>query len=87
MQKKTPLSSKCKRSQNCCDKSQYREAGLKEKFRMLLHLSYCRRCRHYTVNNTRLTRLLKKAEIKTCTKAEKESFQQQIQDFMARKNN
>ncbi|MGY5848680.1 hypothetical protein ACW6QP_14815 [Salegentibacter sp. HM20] len=86
MQKKTSLSSKCKRSQNCCDKSQYREASLREKFRMLLHLSYCHSCRHYTVTNTRLTYLLRKAKIKTCTKAEKENFQQQIQDFMARKN-
>lgn len=74
----------CNKAENCCDKSQYKEAGMREKFSMLLHLMLCRPCRKYSSKNTRLTKLIEKSGIKNCTKEEKEVFRHRIQKEMSK---
>lgn len=76
----------CSRAENCCDKSQYKEAGVREKASMLLHLMLCRPCRNYSSKNGKLTELLKKSGIKNCTKEEKKSFKEKLQKAMAKQN-
>lgn len=48
----------CDEANHVCDKTQYKEATLWEKIKLTLHLMYCRICRKYTKNNSKLTKLL-----------------------------
>ena len=69
----------CSKAENYCDKQQYNEARLFEKIKLRVHLLFCETCQKYTSKNSRLTNLVKKASIKTCTKKEKEKFKRKIQ--------
>jgi len=77
----------CAKAENCCDKSQYDEAGIREKASMLLHLVLCRPCRKYTSKNTKLTTLIKKSSLKTCTEKEKKVWKQRLDKEMAKQEN
>lgn len=86
MQKKKFFLIDCSKAENCCDKSQYNEAGFMEKVNMLFHLMLCRACRKYTSKNTKLTHLIKKAEIKPCSEAEKKNHKQKLEEAITRQN-
>lgn len=47
---------KCDEACLICDKAQYKEAILKDKLRLILHLISCKYCRSYVRNNKKLTR-------------------------------
>lgn len=68
----------CEDSVQCCDKAQYNEASLWEKMRIHIHIAFCKPCRDYTSKNVKLTKMIKKANIKTCTKKEKENWEREI---------
>lgn len=70
----------CSKAEECCDKAQYHEAGFLEQMKLRLHLIFCSTCKNYTRNNVKLTSLLKKANIKTCTKQEKENYKKKIEE-------
>lgn len=84
MQKKNFFLIDCSEAADCCDKAQYKEAGAVERIKMLIHLLYCSRCRDYTIKNTRLTKLLKKARLKTCTAEEKQQWKEKIDGEMTK---
>ena len=69
----------CSEAAYCCDKKQYNEASGPEKLKMLLHLILCKRCRKYSSNNNRLTELIKKSNLKTCTVDEKKVWKKEIE--------
>ena len=69
----------CSQAERCCDKAQYNEAGFLEKIRLKIHIRFCKTCNKYTKKNTRLSALIKKASIKTCSKEEKEAYRKQIE--------
>ncbi|MFT5846502.1 MAG: hypothetical protein ACJARX_000428 [Psychroserpens sp.] len=48
----------CEEANHVCDKTQYKEATLLEKIKLNIHLIYCKVCRKYTKNNTKLTKLV-----------------------------
>jgi hypothetical protein len=50
----------CKEANHVCDKTQYKEATLWEKFLLNIHLIYCKFCRKYSKNNANLTKLMTK---------------------------
>ncbi|PKD16477.1 glycine dehydrogenase [Salegentibacter salinarum] len=75
----------CSKAENCCDKSQYNEAGTREKISMLFHLLFCGPCRKYTSRNTKLTRLIKKSKLKTCSEEEKKAWKNRIEKEIAKK--
>lgn len=75
----------CSKAENCCDKSQYNEAGTREKISMITHLLLCRACRKYTTKNTKLTRLIKKSKLKTCSEEEKKAWKKRIEREIAKK--
>lgn len=77
--KKRFLFLSCKETAKCCDKAQYDEATFSEKVMIHLHIMMCKPCRSYTAKNIKLTDLLKKAKIKTCTKEEKEAWKNKIE--------
>lgn len=55
---------KCEEAGHTCDKSQYKESGFFEKVLLNIHLLYCSACRKYVKRNTKLTRLIKKSQLK-----------------------
>lgn len=69
---------KCSESSECCDKAQYDEASVFEKIKIQLHNFFCKPCSDYTAKNVKLTKIIKKADIKTCTEAEKQSWREKI---------
>lgn len=77
----------CSRAVDCCNKSQYQEASLKEKINLLLHLIICGRCREYTSRNTKLSKLINKAKLKKCSEAEKEIHRKKIKEASTSSNN
>ncbi len=70
----------CSEAENFCDKAQYREAGFQNKIKLRLHLLFCKTCKDYTRKNLKLSKLLKKASIKTCTRQEKENYKRKIEE-------
>lgn len=68
----------CSEASRCCDKAQYDEASRFDKFKIHLHNFFCRPCSDYTEKNVKLTKIIKKAEIKTCSEAEKQSWRDKI---------
>lgn len=74
MQKKKLFYLNCAEALEFCDKSEYKEASLSNKFRLRLHLLLCENCKKYHQQNRRLSFLMNKASLKTCTSEEKQIF-------------
>lgn len=74
----------CDDANHVCDKTQYKEATLWEKIKLNIHLIYCRACRKYTKNNTKLTNIIKKAEVECldekCKEAMKLDFEKALEE-------
>lgn len=74
----------CDEANHTCDKTQYNDATLWEKIKLNIHLIYCRACRKYTANNSKLTKTIKKAEVEcldTATKADmKKEFERVLNE-------
>ena len=74
----------CDEANHTCDKTQYNEASLWEKIKLNIHLLYCRACREYTKNNTKLTKLMRRKEVKAMPTKEKgnlqETFKKELQN-------
>ncbi len=69
---------KCNESTKVCDKRQYEEASFWDNFRMRMHILVCKFCREYNTNNTKLTKSIKSADIKTFPHNKKEVLRDQI---------
>ncbi len=70
---------KCNEAQNVCDKSQYKEATLWERIKLVIHLLYCKTCRGYSFNNKKLTQVIHKAKIETLPEEEKKHLKEIIE--------
>jgi hypothetical protein len=68
----------CSESSRCCDKAQYNEASMFEKIKIHIHNFFCNLCRDYSSKNVMLTKTIKKADLKTCSEAEKKSWKEKI---------
>jgi hypothetical protein len=75
----------CSRAGECCDKSQYKEASVGEKIKMLFHMVYCKPCRKYSSKNSKLTELVSKSDIKTCSEKEKKMWKEKIDQEITKK--
>lgn len=64
----------CDKATHTCDKSQYNEASLWEKIKLNIHLIYCKACRKYSANNSKLTKITNKPEINCLKNSEKEKL-------------
>lgn len=69
------LKLECHEANHICDKNQYKEASLKEKIILTFHLMYCRACRTYTANNTKLTKLVNNPKVQTLDNSAKNKLQ------------
>lgn len=64
----------CNQAHHVCDKSQYKEASIWEKLKLIIHLIYCKACRAYTKNNIKLSNTIHKAKIECLDKKNKEAM-------------
>lgn len=84
MHKKRKLFISCNNAVHNCDKSQYNEASFWEKFKLNIHLIYCRVCRKYSKNNTKLTRLILKSEMEYLKPNEKNTLEKNFNEELAK---
>ena len=84
MSKKKGLFLSCDEANHTCDKTQYKEASFWEKVRLNIHLIYCRACRKYTQNNSKLTKLVKKKDVQCLNGEEKERMSVALNQEIAR---
>ncbi|MFS4482206.1 glycine dehydrogenase [Hyunsoonleella sp. 2307UL5-6] len=59
MSKKNKIFIPCDEANHVCDKNQYKEASLWDMIKLNIHLIYCKACRNYTANNTKLSKMMK----------------------------
>lgn len=74
----------CEEANHICDKSQYNEASFLEKFKLTFHLFYCRLCRKYTKNNSKLTECFKKSNVECMDNSAKESIKENVEKELAK---
>ncbi|WP_233783188.1 hypothetical protein [Flavivirga eckloniae] len=77
----------CEDANHVCDKTQYEDATLWEKIKLNIHLIYCRACRKYTKNNTKLTKIIKKSEVECLDKKSKEAMQLEFEKALKEHSN
>lgn len=70
----------CEEASQTCDKSQYNEVSIWDKIKLNLHLIYCRTCRKYTKNNSRLSRIIKLANVKCLDRDCKEAMRKDLEN-------
>lgn len=70
----------CLEAASVSTQAEYKEASLPDRLRLKLHLYFCRTCNKYYQDNRKLSSLLKKANLKSCSQHEKEVFKQKIQN-------
>ena len=84
MSKRKSLFLSCNEANHTCDKTQYNEASLWEKIKLNIHLIYCRACRKYTKNNTKLSKLVKHPEVNYMNTSEKERMKVALQKELSK---
>ena len=82
MSDKMKLILKCDEANHVCNKTQYDDATLWDKIKLNIHLAYCRSCRNYKKNNTKLTKTIKKAHIKCLDKKSKENMREELEKLI-----
>lgn len=70
----------CEAAANACDKAVYNEAGFSDRLRLKFHLFLCPPCKDYNHKNNKLTHLIKKADLKSCTEEEKAAYRQRMKE-------
>ena len=70
----------CAEANLCCDKAQYDEASFSEKIKIHIHNFFCKPCKKYTEDNNKLSALIKKANLKSCSEKEKNAWRSKIEE-------
>lgn len=70
----------CEQAMTICSKSQYREAGRMERFRLWLHLLVCKSCAHLSRKNRKLTDLCQQAPLRQLTTDEKDAMKRRLRE-------
>lgn len=86
MDKNFKIRISCDEANHVCDKSQYKESTLWEKIKLNIHLLYCKACREYTKNNTKLTSIISKSKISCMDKNSKESLKEELEKALKEAN-
>jgi len=75
---------KCEEANHSCDKNQYKEATFWEKVTLNIHLIYCTACRKYSARNGKLSKVMRKGDVKTMPKTDKALLKEQLHQEMAK---
>lgn len=70
----------CEQAMTICSKSQYREAGRFERFRLWLHLRFCESCARFSRKNRKLTDLCRQAPLRQLTADEKDAMKRRLRN-------
>ncbi len=70
----------CEEAAVICNKSQYKEASLSEKFKLKLHMLFCRTCAVFSKKNKQLTSLMDKARIYVMSDSDKKALKKKIKE-------
>lgn len=70
----------CDEAATICNKTQYDEAGLKERLQLWLHLLVCKPCAGFSRKNRQLTRLCERAALKGLTPREKAAMKERMKE-------
>jgi hypothetical protein len=70
---------KCKEASHICDKSQYEESSFIERLLMRMHQWMCKVCRDHSTENSKLTEVIRKADLKTLPETKIQELKQVIQ--------
>ncbi|TRO65721.1 hypothetical protein [Christiangramia sabulilitoris] len=73
----------CSYAAECCNKSQYEEASLLEKAKLMMHLAICKTCRKISAKNSKLTHLVKQSKIEICPEENKQQWREEIKKEFA----
>ncbi|MFD1162687.1 hypothetical protein [Hwangdonia seohaensis] len=85
--KKMKIVMPCDEANHVCDKTQYKEATLWEKIILNIHLIYCRACRKYTKNNSKLTKKIKESKVECLDRKCKESMKKELNNAINQDSN
>jgi hypothetical protein len=72
----------CEEAKEICNKAQYNEASFLEKLKLLSHTFMCKICARFTKENTKLTALCQKADLKSFSEAEKTELKKHLQKHL-----
>lgn len=76
----------CSKAAECCNKVQYKEAKTMEKLKLKFHILFCKACKKFTVRNSKLTEVVEKANIQTCTEDQKKAWKETLDREYAKHN-
>jgi hypothetical protein len=71
----------CEKAAVICSKSQYREAGFKERLQFWLHRLICKPCASFSRKNQELTHLCEKAGLKRLSAQEKSNIKSHLKSW------
>ena len=71
----------CVEAQKLSTQAEYKEVGLRDRLRLQLHLFLCNNCKRYNQRNHKLSSLLKKARVKTCSEEEKRRYREKMMQY------
>ncbi|MAN58734.1 MAG: hypothetical protein CMC08_02730 [Flavobacteriaceae bacterium] len=74
----------CKKASHICDKAQYAEAKPWEKRMMKLHHLMCKLCREHAIRNTRLTHLVKQANLTFFPTEKKKALKKMVNEQLSK---
>ncbi|NOY48230.1 MAG: hypothetical protein GXO84_08585 [Chlorobi bacterium] len=86
MNKKNKMFISCNEANHNCDKSQYNEASLWEKIKLNIHLIYCKACRKYSKNNSKLTQVINNSELEYLKTSEKDALKKNFEEELSKNN-
>jgi len=69
----------CEKAALICNKTQYGESSFIEKLKLRYHLFICKTCAHFTKQNTELTSVCDKANLKSLSDQQKEEMKKAFQ--------
>ncbi|MBT8262919.1 MAG: hypothetical protein KJO05_08865 [Bacteroidia bacterium] len=75
---------KCNEAAHICDKSQYKESSFIERLLMRMHQWMCAVCREHSSENTKLTEIIQKADLKTMPEKDKIELREVIQQEISK---
>lgn len=84
--KKRFLFISCEEAYHICDKAQYGEANVWERFTLMLRLSWCKFARTYTKNNCALTKAIHASKEEVLTEVEREEFRKNLEILIHKKS-
>lgn len=84
--KKSFLFITCEEAKHICDKSQYGEATLWEKFKLNIRLSWCKITRAYTKRNRALTKTINSTKVECLKQQEQQQLKEKFKMELTKQN-